>query len=92
MNEIIVALIVGGLAFMGTVYTSAKSHDNQEIRQEATIDLIRSENKATCEAIMYRIGELEKKQDKHNKVIERLAVVERDLKNGNARLNKLEAK
>ena len=80
-TEIIVAIIVGGLALMGNVVTSSKIHNNQEIRQEATIEMIRQENKSTCEAIMYRIGELEKKQDKHNRVIERLAKVEQKLEN-----------
>lgn len=91
-TEIIVAVIVGGLALMGNVFTSSKIHSNQETRQEATIEMIRAENKATYEAIMYRIGELEKKQDKHNKVIERLAKVEQQISSGADRLNKLETK
>lgn len=80
-TEIIVAIIVGGLALMGNVVTSSKIHSNAETKQEATIEMIRAENKSTCEAIMYRIGELEKKQDKHNRVIERLAKVEQKLEN-----------
>lgn len=37
-------------------------------------------NKNSGNLLLYRIAQLEEKQDKHNSVIERVAVVERDLK------------
>ena len=101
--NIIVALIMGGFSCMGIIYSSSKSHSNQEVKQEATIERIRAENYAaielikqefhsSCDLIMQKIKELEKKQDKHNGVIERLAIVEQKLKSGADRLNKLEDK
>lgn len=37
--------------------------------------------------IAYRLEELEKKVQKHNNIVERLALVERDLKNANNRID-----
>lgn len=39
--------------------------------------------------IEYRIGELEAKMDKHNNLIERMAIVERDLKTNWNKLDEL---
>ena len=41
--------------------------------------------------IEYRIQELEKKMDKHNNLIERMAVVERDLKTAFVRIDEAKA-
>lgn len=41
--------------------------------------------------IEYRIQELEKKMDKHNNLIERMAVVERDLKTAFVRIDENKA-
>ena len=37
-----------------------------------------------------RLASLEKKQDKHNNLIERMAVVEKDLKNAHYRIGRIE--
>lgn len=37
--------------------------------------------------IAYRLEELEKKVQKHNSIVERLAIVERDLKTANSRID-----
>lgn len=37
----------------------------------------------------YRIQELEKKVDKHNQVVERVAILERDLKSAHRRIDEL---
>ena len=79
-TEVITAFITAGGMFLVQAYVANKTHSVQEVKQNATIEAIKAENKATCEAIMYRICELEKKQDKHNKLIERMAVVENDIK------------
>lgn len=63
MSEaIIVALITGSLALVGTI-----------IGTWAT-------NRKSTELILYRLGELEKKQEKHNSVIERTFQLEKDVR------------
>ena len=55
MESIIVALITGGLALIGTVISNMLAHSKT----------------------MYRIEQLEKKQDIHNQVIERVYQLEK---------------
>lgn len=55
LESIIVALISGGLALLGTVSSNISSHSKT----------------------MYRIEQLEKKQDIHNGVIERVYCLEK---------------
>lgn len=55
MENIIVALITGGLAFLGTSLSNITAHSKT----------------------MYRIEQLEKKQDIHNQVIERVYQLEK---------------
>jgi len=45
---------------------------------------------ATWGAVMWRIAALEKKMDKHNCLIERMAVAERDIQSAQRRLEQLE--
>lgn len=54
LSEIIVALITGGLALLGTVISNSRIHSKT----------------------LYRIDQLEKKQDKHNNLIERMYKLE----------------
>lgn len=55
MTSIVVAVITGGLACLGTVLSNASNHSKT----------------------MYRIEQLEKKQDIHNGVIERVYMLEK---------------
>lgn len=57
-ESIIVALITGGLAFLGSVLSSYYNNSKT----------------------LYRIGELEKKQDKYNNLQERTLANEKDIK------------
>lgn len=75
MESIIVALITGGLALVGSALSNLAAHDKT----------------------VYRIEQLEKKQDKHNGLIERMYEVEKRLdviderqEVANHRLNDLE--
>ena len=75
MESIIVALITGGLALIGTVISNMLAHSKT----------------------MYRIEQLEKKQDIHNQVIERVyqlekvtEVIEERQKVANNRIDDLE--
>ena len=60
MNELIVALITGGLSLLGTVITVIVGFKQTSKQVDAKTDLT-----------IYRIEQLEAKQDKHNTLIER---------------------
>ena len=68
MEAIIVALITGGLSFLGIVYTSKQQHS-------ITIEEVKNE----LSLIKKDIKSLEEKQDKHNSLIERVYNLETTL-------------
>ena len=68
MEAIIVALITGGLSFLGIVYTSKQQHS-------ITIEEVKNE----LSLIKKDIKSLEEKQDKHNSLIERVYNIETTL-------------
>ena len=65
MTAIYVAIITGVFTFAGTLITVIYGNKKTEKTTKAQTDLT-----------LYRIGELEKKQDKHNTLIERMYAVE----------------
>lgn len=69
MISIIVALIIGGLSLLGTIYTSKQQHS-------LTIEEVKNE----VSLIKKDIKNLEEKQDKHNSLIERVYNIEATLK------------
>lgn len=69
MISIIVALIIGGLSLLGTIYTSKQQHS-------ITIEEVKNE----VSLIKKDIKNLEEKQDKHNSLIERVYDIEATLK------------
>lgn len=69
MISIIVALIIGGLSLLGTIYTSKQQHS-------ITIEEVKNE----VSLIEKDIKNLEEKQDKHNSLIERVYNIEATLK------------
>lgn len=68
MESIIVALITGGLAFLGTLISSMISNSKT----------------------LYRIEQLEKAQNKHNSLIERMYKVEKAIEVDEERLKYIE--
>lgn len=62
---IIIAMISSGLSLIGVIITVIYGH-------KKTADTV----KAQTDLTIYRIDELERKQDKHNSVIERMYIVE----------------
>lgn len=69
MISIVVALITGGLSFIGIIYTSKQQHS-------ITIEEVKNE----VALIKKDIKSLEEKQDKHNSLIERVYNIEATLK------------
>ena len=68
MESIIVALITGGLAFLGTLISSMIANSKT----------------------LYRIEQLEKAQNKHNSLIERMYKVEKSIEVDEERLKYIE--
>lgn len=66
VTSIITSVITGGLTLIGVIYTNRKQHDItvQEIKTDLTL-------------MHQEIGQLEKKQDVHNGVIERVYQLEK---------------
>lgn len=69
MISIVVALITGGLSFIGIIYTSKQQHS-------ITIEEVKNE----VSLIKKDIKNLEEKQDKHNSLIERVYDIEAALR------------
>lgn len=67
--EVWVAIITGVFTLAGVVATVISGNRKTQ-----------AQIKATSELTQYRIGELEKKQDKHNGMIERMYQAEQDIK------------
>ena len=67
-DEVLVALITGLLTLIGVIITvtAGNRKTNETVRQ-------------SHELTLYRLSELEKKQDKHNSVIERTYKLEQDV-------------
>lgn len=56
------------------------------------IGIFVGKNKEFKEHLIYRLNELEKKQDKHNNLIERMTIVEQSAKSAHHRIDGLENK
>ena len=87
-ESIITSLMTGGLTLLGVIYTVRKQHD-------VTVEELKFE----IRTIKKDIKDLETKQDKHNKVVERVyelekvaEVLEERQKTANHRIDDLERK
>lgn len=83
MEGIFAAVITGVVAIVVCVINNSaqqkRTRTQLQAQQAETRAQLESQHSKTTTLIDYRLGELEKKVEKHNKVVERLAVVERDL-------------
>lgn len=80
MEAVLVAVITGGLTFIGSIYASKKQYD---VHSTAIVDEFKTEIailKLEMSNIRKDISNLEKKQDKHNSVIERTYKLEESTK------------
>ena len=87
-DSILTSLMTGGLTLLGVIYTVKKQHD-------VTVEELKFE----IRTIKKDIKDLETKQDKHNKVVERVyelekvaEVLEERQKTANHRIDDLERK
>lgn len=91
-EEMWVAIITGGLALAGTVITVVWGNKKSEKRQKESD----AERKEQNDLVLYRIDELEKKQDKYNHLQERtykdeqdIAVIKKDIRSIRERMDYL---
>ena len=73
------ALVTAGSTVLGAIISGIVALVVSSKQHDKTIALIE-----------YRIGELEKKQDKHNQLIERMSLAEEKIKVANHRIEDLE--
>ena len=86
MSEaIIVALITGGLALIGTLVATKRSNS-------ATMDKVMSEMKTAQAVTDTLIAELTREVREHNNFAKRIPVLEEKIKAANKRIDDMEAK
>jgi len=89
-TEVIVALITGAFTFAGVVLTVYYGNKKTVMQIQAQAEQTRQKNLAQAEITREKIAQLEKKQDKHNSVIERMYKVEQHLTDIDQRVCNLE--
>lgn len=72
-GEIWVAIIAGLFGFAGTVITVVWGNKKNETRAQENARMVKKQTDLT----LYRIDQLEKKQDKHNSLMERVFNLEK---------------
>lgn len=75
MVPLLVALITGGFSYLGVAKTVAASNEKMRLEQEKQILIIGQQ----IDGIKEDVQRLEKKQDKHNAVIERTYKLEQQV-------------
>ena len=85
IGEIIVAI----LALVGTIVGSMTANNKTQAVMQTQLDLYKEQQKDQIDGVKEDIKELKKSQDKHNQVVERLAIVERDNKTAFNRIDEL---
>lgn len=95
MEGIIAAVITGIVA----IFVCIINNNAQQKRTRTQLDVQQAETRAQLEAqhdktaalIDYRLGQLESKVEKHNKLVERMYVLERDMKTAFRRIDENKA-
>lgn len=83
MNDVIAAALIAAVVpAIGSIIVQILINNKQRRVSEVKLDY-------TIKAIEEHIQRLELKQDKHNNLIERMVIVERDLKSSFVRLDEL---
>lgn len=74
-----VTIIVALIGLLGTIITVAVGNKKNDSRSAERQEAYRKSSKEQTDLILYRIGELEKKQDKYNHLQERTFKDEQDI-------------
>lgn len=77
-STVLTALITAGAMVVVQIIISTKQQKVSDVKMEYTI-----------QAIEEHIDRLERKQDKHNNLIERMTIVERDLKTSFGKIDEI---
>lgn len=82
--NIVVALITGIFGLAGgvivAVITSRSTERQLKIKEDAASKVAEKKDAAQQELISYKIDQLSSKVEKHNQVVERVALLEHDMK------------
>lgn len=82
--NIVVALITGFFGLAGgvivAVITSRSTERQLQIKEDAASKVAEKKDAAQQELISYKIDQLSSKVEKHNQVVERVALLEHDMK------------
>lgn len=82
--NIVVALITGLFGLAGgvivAVITSRSTERQLKIKEDAASKVAEKKDAAQQELISYKIDQLSSKVEKHNRVVERVALLEHDMK------------
>lgn len=76
ISSVASALITGIVAIIVCNQQHKTTIEATQLENKALLDATKEENSKTIALIEYRLGELEKKVDKHNNSVERLAILE----------------
>lgn len=90
MSEaIIVALITGGLALIGTLYSAKRTNDKVVAQLEKNSELSDAKLKGEILVINQQIASLTDEVKKHNNFATRIPVLEEKISDANHRINEL---
>lgn len=90
MSEaIIVALITGGLALIGTLYSAKRTNDKVVTQLEKNSELSDAKLKGEILVINQQIASLTDEVKKHNNFATRIPVLEEKISDANHRINEL---
>ena len=99
MSKIILGIIIGaGLVFSWAAMIEVEErkkiteYNKWRNRRRGQLAVSSRQHSKTVALIEYRLNQLEKKQDKHNQLIERMTLAEEKIKVANHRIEDLENK
>ena len=79
MWNVITPIITSLITLIGVLYTTRSAHDKTITEVKTQLDLTTQELRMTNEGIKKDIQSLERKQDKHNSLIERMYCAEKTI-------------
>ena len=90
MSEALIgSLMVAVLGVIGNIVASALTSNKAQAVTDAKLEAYKEQMKEQIEDVREDIQELKKSQDKHNNLVERVAVLERDDKTAFNRIDEL---
>lgn len=89
MDGIWAAVVTGLCTVIAQLIISTRAQRQSKEQHEQTIAQVQHQQDKALALIENRLESLEEKQDKHNRLIERMAVVEQSVKSAHHRIDEL---